>query len=123
MMKKLILVLVVLFSVATLSAQSPDLSALPKGKWLDANWNAVWEIGADSIRILDTNGSVLYDFKDKIKDLKINPGLTEVSFSFRCDEAERNYVFRKATTNLAMDMEIDPDWSTTNYKVTMDFQR
>ncbi len=123
-MKKItIAVLLLLICAALASAQSPDLSKLPKGKWLDSTWSAVWEIGADSIRILDTTGAVIFDFKDKITDFKVDASLTAVTFSFRCAEAERSYVFTKATSNLNLTMEIDPDWTTVPYKVEMAFQR
>ncbi len=122
-MKKWLLALVALLAAAAAFAQTPDLSKLPKGKWLDANWNAVWEIGADSIRLLDGTGAVVFDFKDKIKDFKVDAKVTEVTFSFRCDGAERSYTFKKGTTDLDLTMEIDRDWTTEPYSVTMKLQK
>lgn len=118
-MKKALLALAALLAVAVAFAQTPDLSKLPKGKWVDTNWAATWEIGADSIRILDAQGAVVYDFKDKIKDFKLDAKVTGVTFSFRCDEAERSYVFTKGTTDLDLTMDIDADWTADPYSVKM----
>lgn len=121
-MKKLTVLLVLVAGLAAaLSAQ--DLSKLPKGKWLDANWNGVWEFGADSIRLLGTDGAVIFDFKDKMKDFKLDAGLAEVKLSFSCEETGRNYRFVKATTDLDLSMEIDRAWTNEPYSVKMKFQR
>jgi len=95
-MKKLIVVLVLLFalSAVTVFAQSSILGAFPAGKWLDSNYDAVWEFAATGIRILDLNGNVLYSFTGlTISDLSafmegINPGL---AFSYAA--AGRSYRF------------------------------
>jgi len=121
--KKALFILTALLAAAVAFAQSPDLSKLPKGKWVDSNWAATWEIGAESIRILDAKGAVVFDFKDKIKDFKVDAKLTEITFSFRCDEAERSYVFRKGTADLDLTMEIDPDWTDEPYSVKMKFAK
>jgi len=100
-----------------------DLGKFPKGKWLDPNWDAVWEFGADSIRLLDTRGAELFNFNDKISDFKIDIGVSEAKVSFTCVEAERKYVFTKGATNLDLVMQIDPDWTDKDYKVTMKMQQ
>ncbi len=100
-------------------AEDIDLGKFPKGKWLDPNWNAVWEFGANSIRLLDTSGNVVFDFKDKITDFKVDVGASEARISFTCKEAERKYVFTKGVTDLDLVMKIDPDWTATDYTVTM----
>jgi len=123
-MKKFLTVLAVLLvASAFASAESINLGQFPKGQWLDANWNAVWEFGADDIRLLDVNGNVLFDFKDKITDLEVDIGVSEANISFACKETERKYVFTKGVTNLDLVMSIDPDWTTTDYKVTMKMQK
>ncbi len=123
-MKKFTIMLVLLVSLgAVLTAEGIDLGKFPKGKWVDANWNAVWEFGAESIRILDTAGAVVYDFDGKITDFDVDVSLTEAKISFTCADAERKYVFTKGIKDLDLDMEIDPDWTDTNYKVTLAFQK
>ncbi len=123
-MKKTVIVLWFLAIVSlAVSAQSVNMGDFPRGKWLDAKWNAVWEFGADNVRILDTAGAVVYDFKDKITDFKVDVGLTEAKVSFTCKDAARKYVFTKGIKDLDLTMKIDPDWSATDYTVTMPFQR
>lgn len=122
-MKKFLVVLAFLLVASTfVTAESIDLGKFPKGKWLDSNWNAVWEFGADSIRLLDTAGNVLFDFKDKITNFKVDVGVSEATISFTCKETERKYVFTKGVANLDLVMSIDPDWTVTDYKVTMKMQ-
>jgi hypothetical protein len=65
---------------------------------------------------------VIFDFKDKITDFKVDVGVSEAKISFTCKETERKYVFTKGVTNLDLVMTIDPDWTDTNYKVTMKMQ-
>jgi len=123
-MKKLVLLLVILLSAGLLFAADIDWDKLPKGKWLDENWNAVWEIGGNSIRILDkTTGEEVFNFQDLISDFDYGASLTEAQFSFRCDEAERSYVFKKGFTNLDLTMEIKADWTSETYVVKMPFQK
>lgn len=123
-MKKLFALVAVLLLTATLSfAEGINLGDFPKGKWLDPNWNGVWEFGTNSIRLLDTNGAVIFDFADKITDFKLDVGVSGAKVSFTCKEAERKYVFTKGVTNLDLTLDIDPDWTDTNYKVTMKMQK
>lgn len=123
-MKKLALLLVLIVGFgAAVTAEGIDLGKFPKGKWVDANWSAVWEFGAESIRILDAAGAVVYDFDGKITDFNVDVSLTEAKISFTCADAERKYVFTKGIKDLDLDMEIDPDWTDTNYKVTLAFQK
>lgn len=123
-MKRIIATALVALAVAVSAfAAEIDLGQFPKGRWLDPNWNAVWEFGADGIRILDKGGAVVYDFKDKISGLKVNVGVGEVTLSFTCADAERSYVFTKKTTDLGLSMKIDPEWTTKDYSVDMELQR
>ncbi len=122
-MKRIILACIAILGAAALFAEGPDFSKLPKGTWLDPAWDAHWEIGANSIRILDGSGAVVFDFKDKIKDFKVDAKMTGVSFSFRCDEAERSYVFTKGTSDLDLSMEIQPDWTADKYAIKMKMQK
>jgi hypothetical protein len=123
MKKFLVLAALALLFVSAASAQNIDLGNFPKGNWVDANWNAVWEFSTDNIRLLDTSGAVVFDFKEKISDFKIEPGLSGVKISFACKETERKYVFTKGVTDTALTMDIDPDWTDTNYSVKMAFKK
>ena len=96
-MKKLIVVLVLLLAASTVTvfAQSID------GKWLDSNWDAVWEISASitgvNVRLLGTNGNLIYNFSGMMQDREFsNEGLNAV-LSFKCDDVGRSYRF---VTNL-----------------------
>lgn len=122
-MKRILAIFAVLLVTVTLvNAEGINLGNFPKGKWLDANWNAVWEFGTDSIRLLDTNGAVIFDFADKTTDFNVDVSLTQAKISFTCAEAERKYVFSKGIKDLDLVMEIDPDWTDQNYTVTMKMQ-
>lgn len=123
-MKKICLVLAVFVLMSSfIVSEDIDLGKFPKGKWMDKNWNAIWEFGADNIRLLDTNGSEIFNFKDKISDFKIDIGVSEAKISFTSTEAERKYVFTKGVTDLDLVMNIDPDWTDENYRVTMEMQK
>lgn len=122
-MKRTCFVLFLVMLVASTGfSDTIDLEDFPKGKWLDPNWNAVWEFGANSIRLLDTRGSVIYDFDGKITDFSIDAGISEVRISFTCVEARRKYVFTKGVTDLDLVMTIDPDWTDSEYSVRMKMQ-
>ncbi len=63
---KRILFVVILMSAAVFSySEGFDMGDFPLGKWLDPNWDALWEFHSDNIRILDTDGGVYYDFDGK----------------------------------------------------------
>jgi len=118
-MKKLIIVLVLLFAAAALFGQSIKIGGFPAGKWLDANYDAIWEFSANGIRILDSKtGDVAWDFAGKtIKDFN---GFTEgrtIGLSFSCPDAERTYTFKAGTSGDVV-MEIDRD-GKPKYTVTM----
>ena len=118
-MKKAIVVLIMLLAATALFADSINLGNFPVGQWLDPNYNAVWDFSTGNIRILNTNGAVLYDFSSKtIQNFKVfldgvNPGI-----SFTCPEAGRSYRFVKPLTDSTLLMEIDRT-NLAKYKVTM----
>lgn len=118
-MKKLVVVLVLLLASLALFAGDINLGSFPVGSWEDANFAAVWEFSSDNIRILGTDGSVIYDFSEKtVNDFKvfIKDGAPAISFS--CPEAGRSYVFVKPLTDSTVVMEISRP-NQDLYTVTM----
>ncbi len=122
-MKRLIILIATVLMMAGLSAQSIDLGKFPKGSWVDRNWNAVWEFGANSIKLYDTAGSLLFDFDGKIENFKVDVGVSNAKISFSCKETQRSYLFTKGLADLNLDMKIDPEWTTTDYSVTLEFKK
>ena len=100
------------------------LSEFPAGKWLDANWDALWVFFADgSVKLYDSkNGDLIYDFNGKTKDLKLEPAGTGLKLSFRCDETKRFYTFEKAFEGTDLEMDIDRDWTDEGYHILMPLQ-
>ena len=100
------------------------LSECPAGKWLDANWDALWVFLADSsVKLYDSkNGDLIYDFNGKTKDLKLEPAGTGLKLSFRCDETQRFYTFEKALEGTDMELDIDRDWTDEGYHILMPLQ-
>lgn len=123
-MKKIIAILLVLgLTVAAVCAED----AFPTGKWLDSNWNGIWEFGIDStLKLWDTDGNLIYNFtQDKIKDFKLTPDASKgLILSFSCPETERSYQFIKPLT-LSADLEliVNPTWTDEDYSTTIKFQR
>ena len=109
-------------------AKAPEapkaLSEFPAGKWLDANWDALWVFFADgSVKLYDSkNGDLIYDFNGKTKDLKLEPAGTGLKLSFRCDETQRFYTFEKAHEGTDMELDIDRDWTDEGYHILMPLQ-
>jgi len=118
-MKKLLVVLIVLLAAASLPANPIQLGNFPVGQWLDTNYNAVWDFTSDNIRILSTNGKVLYDFSNKTI-LNFKPILEGVQpgISFTCLESGRSYRFLKPLTSTDMVMEIERS-NRPRYSVSM----
>ena len=118
-MKKLILVLVILLAASALYADSIQLGNFPVGKWLDPNYDAVWDFSTNNIRILGTNGQVLWDFSTKtVQNFKVFLEGTQPGISFNCPEAGRSYRFLKPLTNTDVTMEIERS-ALPKYSVTM----
>jgi len=120
-MKKIIVILIILLTAGSLSADPIYLGNFPVGQWLDANYNAVWDFTSNNIRILSTNGMVLYDFSNKtIHDFKVSLEGTQPAISFSCPEAGRSYKFVKPLLNDDLNMRISrrnlPEYSVTMRK-------
>ena len=118
-MKKLIVVLVVLFVAVSLSADPINLGNFPIGQWLDANYDAIWDFSSGNIRILGLDGKVLYDFSTKtIQNFQVFVEGSQPGISFTCPEAGRSYRFLKPLTNTDVVMEIERT-GLPKYTVTM----
>jgi hypothetical protein len=133
-MKKLIIVLVLLLAATALFGQSALQSAVanaagnqrinlgnfPAGKWLDSNYDAIWELSSNNIRILDSSsGSVFWDYSDlTIQGFKVTTeGLNPV-ISFTCPEAGRAYSFKANLSDASLTMTIERN-DQPKYTVTM----
>ena len=118
-------ILVVLLTFATLSflfAQDIDLGDFPKGKWLDAAYDAVWTFSSDNIELYLTDGNLVYDFRGKIQDFDVSGGLKGVELSFSCDETGRSYKFVKGITNLNLQLIIEKT-NGIHYETEMEMQK
>jgi hypothetical protein len=119
-MKKLIIVLVLLLAATALFAQKFDLGNFPAGKWLDPNYDAIWELSATNIKILDSKTGDLYcDFSTKtINGFK--PGLEgrQLTFTFSCPETERTYTLKSNVPDTDVTLVIDREDKPT-YTVKM----
>lgn len=123
-MKK-VLIIILILTVVTVMVHSEgiELGDFPIGKWLDANWDAVWEFDSNNIRILSTDGSVHYNFDGKtIEDWKVRPGTKGLVLSFYCKETGKKYEFTKPLTNLNLLMDIDTD-TGNHYEVELPLQK
>ncbi len=123
-MKKLLLIILIL-TAATIMVHSAEmeLGDFPLGKWLDSNWDAVWEFESNNIRILGTDGSVYCDFDKKtIENWSLKPGTKGLVVSFYCPETGKKYQFTKPLTNLNLLMVIDTD-TGIHYEVELPFQK
>ncbi len=120
-MKKIFAVLIILLTAVSLSADPIQLGNFPLGQWLDANYNAVWDFTSNNIRILSTDGRVLYDFSTKtIQDFKVIMEGGQPGISFTCPESGRSYKFLKPLLSSDVTMQIRrygrPDYSITMQK-------
>ena len=95
-MKKIIIVLIFLFVATALFANPINLGNFPVGRWLDPNYDAIWDFSTNNIRILDSNsGAVLWDFSTKtINDFRVFMSGAQPGISFACPEAGRTRILR-----------------------------
>lgn len=101
------------------------LEVFPAGKWLDANWDALWVIYDDqSVKLFDSvSGDLIYDFKDGAKDIKIEKEGLGLKLSFRCDDTQRFYAFTKDVEGTDLELDIDRDWTDEPYVIVMPLQQ
>lgn len=102
--------------------------ALPAGSFIDENWAGEWVISADLHIVLKDakTGEVIYDFTDdKISNIQKSVDKDNgFVYSFECAETERRYYFSKPLTlNTNIMLEIDPQWTTENYKVQLTLKK
>jgi len=119
MRKLLLAVLVIFLAAGTVSAVSIDLGNFPIGKWLDKNYDAIWDFTSSNIKILAPDGTEYFDFsKNTVKDFKVSASSSGAVITFSCEEAGRSYKITKPLTNMDLILEIDrPD--KEHYKVEM----
>ena len=119
-MKKLIIVLVLLLAATALFGQSIKASAFQPGKWLDANYDAIWEFSASTVRILDSKtGDVAWDFAGKtIQDFNASSEGRSTIITFSCPDAGRTYSFKIGSADADIVMVIKRD-GLKDYTVTM----
>jgi len=119
-MKKLVLVLVLLFAVtgAYLFAQAADFSSLPTGSWLDSNYNGTWTFSAAGITIkCNKTGSSTTFTPSNIQGLKaVMSGFT-AGINFSSSATGKSYSFFPATDGTML-LRIDRE-GLEPYSVTM----
>jgi hypothetical protein len=106
-MKKLIIVLVLLLAAAALFGQ--DMGKFPAGKWLDPNWDGLWEFSAGgTIKISDSKtGELYYDFTGKLQGLKVSlEGMVPV-ITFSNSDTEKTYTFKANLADNTVELSID----------------
>lgn len=118
-MKKLLAVLFVA-AIMAVGVFAEDVK-IPTGSFIDSMWNAEWVIGVDTIELKDaTSGELIYSFtKDKRADEKLEVTTEGPVWSFYCAETARKYYFSRPISlgfDTGMYLEIDPDWTSEDYK-------
>jgi hypothetical protein len=118
-MKKLFVMLIALLAFSSVYAADINLGQFPVGKWLDPNYDAVWDFTTSNIRILDLSGNVVWDFSQKtVNNFRAFIEGTQPGITFSCPESEKTYRFLKPLTNTDVILEIDRD-GKPKYTVTM----
>jgi len=120
-MKKMILVLLLLLAATAVYAQQINLGNFPVGRWLDANYNAVWEFTSSNIRIT-VDGNVVFDFsQNTVQNFRVSMDGTQPSITFSCPEAGRTYRFTTRLPATGLRMTIDRE-GLPQYTVDMSRQ-
>ena len=117
-------IMVICLSILALSfaaADQIDLGDFPIGKWLDAQYDALWTFSSDNIELYRTDGTLVFDFRDKVEDFKVSGGLSGLELTFSCPETRRTYKFVKGISNLNLQMIIDKD-NGVHYETEMKMQ-
>jgi len=107
-MKKIVLVLVLVFTAASLFAAPIPLGEFPTGRWLDNNYDAIWEFTYNNIRIVSPSGFVYYDFSAKtVENFRFSYDGDNPRITFSCPEAGRTYRFTiiRPENNALMDID------------------
>ena len=118
-MKKFVVVLVFLFAASALFANPIQLGNFPVGRWLDNNYDAIWDFSTNNIRILGLDGRVIHDFSTKTnQDFRVFMEGLQPGFSFSCPEEGRSYRFIASLPSTDVVMEIDRP-NMPRYSVTM----
>jgi len=94
-MKKIIIVLFLLFAATVVFAQSIKLpDQFPVGKWKDANYDATWEFTSSSIKVTDNKTGESYSLQGRnlepivgmqpgLKFQNADPNNPRTSYSFK----------------------------------------
>ena len=107
-MKKMIAVFIMVLVASALFASPIQLGTFPIGQWLDHNYDAVWDFSSSNIRILSTDGRVLYDFSSRtIENFRIFLEGIQPGIGFSCPEAGRTYSFVTTPPSSNVRMEIE----------------
>jgi len=105
-----------------LFAQGIELGDFPLGTWLDAKYNAYWELSSDNIKITNGAGKVYYDFSQKtVQDFKVSAEAEGIVMTFYCVESEKHYKLTKPLTDFNLILDIDPPWKV-HYRTMMEMQ-
>lgn len=124
MKKLLLLVLVALIGCTSVFAF--DLGDI-KGTWQDKTWDADWTFTADGTIILTktSTGEEVFTFTDaNVQDFKLGATTSGATVSFTCKDTNRTYKFTKPLTlDTNLDMVINPDWTDSDYEISITWKR
>ena len=116
-MKKLIIVLVLLLAAAALFGQ--DMGKFPAGKWLDPNWDAIWEFSGGGVKITDSKtGELYFDFGGKLQGLKASLDGMKPVVTFSSSDTGKTYSFKYSPSSNDVELTIDRE-GKPKYTVNM----